>query len=379
MEALRGSRKVDGSPRCLRTLGGSLLLAVTLVGVGSVPQASSQSDKSTPPFADYQGDPSSNAQPVDGPDTQLSDVVGELDSLSMSGGGSLLAAAPDAGAVIESIPASTSPSSGTGKVTAWNHGSGANNNVWCRVKPQSLSSSGSSGSGTFMYGQAGKSINGYPYRSAGQASGLYQATETQAAANGLGITPQTYTAYGRSEYQVELDNFPYGSYVRSYINPIFRSQGTTISRVAVTPYPPATSAAEVGFSISTSIGLAGEPSWQRLYGSSFRNDSGTSRYSPVWYTNGLPPGTAFGRQMSISGNNIYSYIVKSFSTSRAEPIWGAAASARSDFGSLVEDAPFELSPYTNGLKVNAVTITKAAEDFVTMNMTLPAGWTALCP
>jgi hypothetical protein len=54
-----------------------------------------------------------------------------------------------------------------------------------------------------MYGQAGKSINRYPYRSAGQTSGLYQATETQAAANGLGTTPQTYTAYGRSEYQVE--------------------------------------------------------------------------------------------------------------------------------------------------------------------------------
>lgn len=107
MEALRGSRKVDGSPRCLRTLGGSLLLAVTLVGVGSVPQASSQSDKSTPPFADYQGDPSSNAQPVDGPDTQLSDVVGELDSLSMSGGGSLLAAAPDAGAVMGRLPLGT--------------------------------------------------------------------------------------------------------------------------------------------------------------------------------------------------------------------------------------------------------------------------------
>lgn len=63
MEALRGSRKVDGSPRCLRTLGGSLLLAVTLVGVGSVPQASSQSDKSTPPFADYQGDPPQTLNP----------------------------------------------------------------------------------------------------------------------------------------------------------------------------------------------------------------------------------------------------------------------------------------------------------------------------
>ena len=74
--------------------------------------------------------------------------------------------------------------------------------------------------------------------------------------------------------------------------------------------------------------------------------------------------------MSISGNNIYSYIVKSFGTNDRP---------RQYPQSLVEDAPFELSPYTNGLKVNAVTITKAAEDFVTMNMRLPAGWTALCP
>jgi len=83
--------------------------------------------------------------------------------------------------------------------------------------------------------------------------------------------------------------------------------------------------------------------------------------------------------MGILGDGGYSFAVKSFAWATANSLNGAGASALIDFGSRVEDAPFEISPYTNGLKVNGVTYTGDALSYVTMMFDLPDGWTANCP
>lgn len=272
-----------------------------------------------------------------------------------------------------------SPSTGTGVSSARRVPmTSSRTKKYCKVGPSVWSGSGASGSSTALYGQAGKALVGYPYRATGQTLGMYSGAESKASRPGVQGTQQ-YQAWGRFEWKTTLTGFPYGSYLYYFWNPIFRSQGATASRLQVGSFPVDFSTASVRYAISSSIGLSSEPNWRQEFGATDSNDDGVTRTEKVHYFNGRADGPALYRKMGILGDGGYSFAVKSFAWATANSLNGAGASALIDFGSRVEDAPFEISPYTNGLKVNGVTYTGDALSYVTMMFDLPDGWTANCP
>lgn len=204
----------------LRTVSCALLMSIAATS-GAI----AESGQERPSYSDFLGD--STAAGTD-------DLSAELAALKDEPLGAMNPVSPLQQSIQTDLPINppVSPSSGTGVAIARrisNVSAGRKSEVWCNVEPSSWSGSGSSGSSAYLYGQAGKAILAYPFRSSGQTNGAYSGAEAKASHNGTQGTQQ-YQAWGRLEWKISLEGFPFGSYLVYFWNPIFRTQGATVSR-----------------------------------------------------------------------------------------------------------------------------------------------------
>ena len=272
------------------------------MSIAATSGAIAESGQERPSYSDFLGD--STAAGTD-------DLSAELAALKDEPLGAMNPVSPLQQSIQTDLPINppVSPSSGTGVAIARrisNVSAGRKSEVWCNVEPSSWSGSGSSGSSAYLYGQAGKAI--LPILSAlrtnkrgllgRRGEGVSQWNTRDAAISNLGPV---------AEWKISLEGFPFGSYLVYFWDPIFGTQGATVSRVQVASFPPDISTASVRYAISSSIGLSDEPNFRQEFGATDSNSTGVSRNEPVievftiWGQTGLPDGMALYRKMGHSG------------------------------------------------------------------------------
>ncbi|UGY92423.1 hypothetical protein [Streptomyces gobiensis] len=178
--------------------------------------------------------------------------------------------------------------------------------------------------------------NQYPLARA-SAANLYGFAQSFDSQGGFGQTEHTSKATINYDLAINIGaNWPQPSQITGFVNPSF--DGAARVKSNHSPFTFAQSKATGGEKIQLGIARDNDARWQTPWDLSLTRNDGTT-VMERWNWPGYNDGRALYANIDSTPGHQYHFTVRTETTSTSSPIFGAGASAQTDFGSAGLDAP----------------------------------------